>query len=134
MYEYPPRKPEGWFRRAEHDRAALSRLLAGPQVQWVAVVIFARQLAGKHLRAFLTSRGEVEGEDIHDLVTLLARCSKHDPSLVFMAEDCERLARWKPSYPDPIMPEPTESDARAALDVANRVCVSIRERVLLDGE
>jgi hypothetical protein len=104
------------------------------QVQWVAVVIFARQLAGKHLRAFLTSRGEVEGEDIHDLVTLFARCSKLDPSLVFMAEDCERLARWKPSYPGPTTPEPTESEARAALDIANRVCDSIRERVLLDGE
>ena len=95
------KQPEAWFEKAEHDLLAIRNMVAGTEVPWDMVIFHAQQAAEKYLKGFLVARGE-EVPKIHDLVTLLMRCSAHDATLATLKDDCERLTRWgwASRYPD----------------------------------
>jgi len=118
----------GWFQRAATDLAAgLFDLTAEPPLTADAV-FHAQQAAEKYLKGFLVARG-IDPPKIHDLRALLLLCRDHDTTLASLDNDCHALSQlgWMSRYPDSPA-EPTEAEARRALDIAVRVREEVRRR------
>jgi HEPN domain-containing protein len=121
--------PRAWVLKAEHDLLAIRSLVAGSSVPWDIVVFHAQQGAEKYLKAFLVLHEKVVPK-IHDLERLLQLCTAIDPSLSVHAADCRRLTQlgFVSRYPDS-PDEPSETDARAAMQLADRICDAARPLV-----
>jgi HEPN domain-containing protein len=121
--------PEAWFSKAESDYLTIRKGMVGDDVPWDAVAFHAQQAAEKYLKGFLVARGSVVPK-IHDLVSLLTHCRRHDPSLESLSADAELLTRlgWASRYPD-TPGDPQEADSREAVQIAQRITAAIRERV-----
>ena len=129
MKKLPASDPEAWFSKAENDYLAIRRVMVGDGVPWDVVAFHAQQAAEKYLKGFLVARGSIVPK-IHDLVSLLTACRRHDPSLESLRSDADRLTRlgWASRYPD-TPGDPEEADSREAVLIAQRITAAIRERV-----
>lgn len=118
-----------WFERAEHNLLSISNNLASAKVPWDNVTFDAQQAAEKYLKGFLVYHG-CRPPKIHDLVELLAVCTDHGPELSVLKPDCRDLTQLAgvSRYPDN-PGEPTEADARKAVDIAHRIRDVVRARV-----
>lgn len=85
-----------------------------------------QQAAEKYLKALLVLHDH-DVPKIHDLERLLQLCSAFQPSLASLAADCRRLTQlgFVSRYPD-TPGEPSEIDAREAMQLADRICDAIR--------
>ena len=122
-------RPEAWFEKAEHDLLVIRKVMVGDDVPWDMVAFHAQQAAEKYFKGYLVSCG-VDPPRTHELASLLSLCCDHNPALVAFKDDCEVLSHlgWASRYPDSPT-EPDESDARRAVDIAQRVRDAIRQRV-----
>ncbi len=121
------REPSAWVEKAEHDLTAVRTLAAAAtDVPWDVVVFHCQQAAEKYLKALLVAHDH-DVPRIHDLERLLQLCSAFRPSLASLAGDCRRLTQlgFVSRYPD-TPGEPSETDAREAMQLANRICEAIR--------
>jgi HEPN domain-containing protein len=119
----------GWFEKAEHDLLSIANNLASDKVPWDKVTFDAQQAAEKYLKGFLVHNSHRPPKS-HDLVELLGLCRKYDLDLSALKPECQRLSDLglASRYPD-VPVDPTESDARAAVETAHRVRAVILERV-----
>ena len=120
------RDRRAWIEKAEHDLLAVRHLIGAPDVPWDIVVFHAQQGAEKYLKGFLVLHEKVVPK-IHDLERLLQLSAAIDPSLSVHAADCRRLTQlgFLSRYPD-TPDEPSESDAREAIQLADRICAAVR--------
>ena len=118
-----------WFKKAEHDLLSISNNLASAEVPWDKVTFDAQQAAEKYLKGFLVHKGQRPPKS-HDLIELLGLCRKYGLDLSALKPACQRLTQlgFASRYPD-VPVEPTESDARAAVETAHRVRAAILQRI-----
>lgn len=118
-----------WFERAQHDFLAIKRVMVGDDVPWDVVTFHAQQGAEKYLKGFLRFHNALPPK-IHDLSRLLDLCLAHDESLVSLRSGSIELtdAGYQSRYPD-ITDDPTEEVAKHAIEIAQRIAATIRERV-----
>lgn len=117
-----PESPHlAWFRKADHDLLSISNNMAASDVPWDKVTFDAQQAAEKVLKSLLVFHGHVFPR-VHDLSELLSLCAGFCGELAHLAPDCGVLTRLGAAarYPD-APAEPTEADARRAVDIAHRV-------------
>jgi HEPN domain-containing protein len=109
-----------WLAKAADDLEAAERSLAGKPLCWVAA-FHAQQAAEKVLKAFLT-RHRVEYERSHNIDYLLDLCVAIEPQMEALRASANRLTDYAVElrYPFP-HPEPTLSDAREAVEIAESV-------------
>lgn len=121
-------RPEAWFEKAEHNLVMIRKAMVGEGVPWDMVTFHAQQAAEKYLKGFLVARG-IDPPKIHDLRALLLLCRDHDTTLASLDDDCHALSQlgWMSRYPDSPA-DPTEAEARRALDIAVRVREEVRRR------
>jgi HEPN domain-containing protein len=121
--------PGAWVEKAEHDLLAIRSLVAGSSVPWDIVTFHAQQGAEKYLKGFLVLHEKVVPK-VHDLERLLQLCVAIDPSLSSHAADCRRLTQlgFVSRYPDS-PDDPSESDAREAMRLADGICDAVRPLV-----
>src|SRR5687767_11827175 len=120
------RRPSAWVQKAEHDLTAVRVLAAAStDVPWDIVVFHCQQAAEKYLKALLVAHDH-DVPKIHDLERLLQLCAAFQPSLSSLTADCRRLTQlgFVSRYPD-TPGEPSESEAREAMRLANSVCGAI---------
>ena len=99
---------------------------------WPQLAIHAQQLAEKYLKGFLVFH-EVLPPKVHDLERLIELCVSHDPTLESLHEDCARLVEVSGRSRYPGEADPTEAEARTAIDAARRVRNAIRQRIPANG-
>ena len=118
-----------WFEKAEHDFLIIKKALVGDDGPWDMLTFHAQQAAEKYLKGFLVYQAR-RPPKIHDLLELLTMCADFDQGLVSMKPDCRELTQlgFVSRYPDE-PGEPTEVDARRALDIAQRVRDAVLQRV-----
>ena len=122
-----------WFEKAEHDLLSIPNNLTSDEVPWDKLTFDAQQAAEKYFRGFLVHKGQRPPKS-HDLIELLGLCRKHGLDLSTLKPACQRLTQlgFASRYPD-VRVQPTESDARAAVETAQRVRTAILERIPLSG-
>lgn len=115
-----------WFEKAEHDILSITNNLASARIPWDKVTFDAQQAAEKYLKGFLVYHTR-KPPKTHDLVELLALCTDFRQELSSLKPDCRELTQlgFVSRYPD-TPGDPTEIEARRAVDIARRV----REAVL----
>ena len=119
----------GWFRKADHELLSISNNMAAAVVPWDKLTFDAQQAAEKYLKGFLVFHGHAF-PGVHDLEEMLALCSDYGSELSDLKSDCRLLTHLGAisRYPD-VPGEPTEADARRAVEIAKRVRDTILQRV-----
>jgi HEPN domain-containing protein len=99
--------------------------LAAEEVPWDTVCFHAQQAAEKMLKALLVFHGQLPPRT-HDLVALLAQCTRIHPSLAALEDACRRLTFYAIAvrYPDDLY-QPSEEDARPLVSIAREVRAEI---------
>ena len=120
---------EAWLVKAENDFLNIANNLSAAQVPWDTVCFHAQQAAEKLFKAFLVFHRELPPRT-HDLVVLLAECTRIEPALAFLEEDCRRLTFFAVSvrYPGDVF-DPEEKDGREMAALAERVRAEITARL-----
>jgi HEPN domain-containing protein len=118
-----------WFTRAHQDLAAASHEFTATPPLLEDIVFHTQQAVEKALKGFLAWHSQVFRKT-HNLEELGEQCLKIDYSLKPEIDRAVPLTEyaWKFRYPgEPI--EPTEREAREALEVARSVVNSILSRL-----
>ena len=121
-----------WLSRADDDlRLADLALGASPPVCWGAA-FHAQQAVEKLLKALLTSH-RVEFEKVHSIDYLLDLCVGIEPEADRLRSTATKLTDFavEPRYPFP-RAEPTEAEAREAIDTARQARRFVRDRLPSD--
>jgi len=116
-----------WIAKAENDLLNIRNNIAAEHIPWDTVCFHAQQAAEKFLKALLIYHGKFPLRT-HDLVALLDECAQIYPSLADLKSDCDRLTVFAIAsrYPMPFG-EPSESDGRAMVAVAEKIRATILE-------
>ena len=118
-----------WFRKGDNDLRA-AKIIARLQDPLSDVVCFhAQQCVEKYLKGFLTLH-EIEVRKTHDLVELLAECTKVDPAFMEWEEACRSLTVYAidPRYPD-VSYEYSVEEAEEAYSSAARIRQFVKDKV-----
>ena len=116
-----PDDPRTWVAKADNDLLNIRNNLKAGQVPWDTICFHAQQAAGKMLKAFLVSRGQIVSRT-HDLVALLAEAVGAGGPLEALETDCRLLTPYAVMFRYPgVAGEPSESEARQAVAATERV-------------
>ena len=121
-----------WLCRAQDDlRMADLALTAEPPVLWGSA-FHSQQAAEKALKGLLTLHG-VEFEKAHSIDYLLELCIPVEPRAEALRETATKLTDFavESRYPLP-RHDPTESEAKEALEIARCVCQFVRDTMPAD--
>lgn len=123
-----------WVFKSEQD-VRMARLAADATPPLLGHAVYqAQQAAEKAMKGFLTWHRKVFGKT-HNLVEIGRACAAVDAELENVLIRASRLTDyvWKYRYPgEPV--EPTESEVRAALALAEEVLQAIRGRLPLETQ
>lgn len=121
-----------WLAKADDDlRLAELALSARPPVNWGAA-FHAEQAAEKLLKALLTFHS-VEFVKSHDIDYLVDLCLAAEPRTQVLRPTATKLTDYavEPRYPLPRR-DPTQAEAREAIDIAREVRRFVREMLPRD--
>lgn len=108
-----PKIVREWLDKADEDFAFANTNLEEGNRFYAQICYHFHQAAEKYLKAFIVSH-DLEFEKMHNLINLLKVCTKKDPSLEHIADDCKFLNK---SYIDTRYPVhwPTDYTAERAM-------------------
>jgi len=117
-----------WVEKADHDRiAAADALTHTPPITDVAA-FHCQQAVEKLLKAFLVHQRE-PFERIHDLVELLATCTRCDPAFEALRSCVEPLTPYAVRFRYPGPADPSVEQATAALEAVHVVWQFVLDRL-----
>jgi len=117
-----------WLLYAENDLDAAQYLFDRPFRKQIEIVCYhCQQAAEKALKAFLVF-SDIEAPKTHDLAALCRRCALLEESFSEYLVDCGDLSLYVANARYPSKIEITETDAKEALRMAERIvsfCASL---------
>ena len=117
-----------WLEKAEHDLVSAQRLLEIEPMILDNACFHCQQAAEKSLKAFIAYHGS-EIEKTHNIIFLLAECSKFDP--LFTTIDPMNINAFavQARYPDDsVIPTPTE--AKNYYQLAIQIYTLVKELIV----
>ena len=118
-----PKVVKEWLAKADEDFNFAKINLEEDNKFYSQVCFHFQQAAEKYLKAFIVAY-DLEFEKLHNLIILLKICSKKEPSLLSLMEQCERLntayidTRYPVHWPTDYSKEKTTEMQRAAEKIA----------------
>jgi len=110
-----------WIKKAENDLiTAKSSLNIKPTPPLDTICFHAQQCAEKYLKAYLTYY-EIEFEKTHVLEDLIALASQIDTSFIELIQISKKLTPYAVEVRYPLIEEPTEDEAKEAIEMAVRI-------------
>ncbi len=107
-----------WLKRAETDLRVSKKLLG--EEPWV-ITFHAQQAVEKYLKAFLIYN-QIKFRKTHDILELLELCMEVDREFEKLMEfNLERFKEYATELKYPSYYEPTEEEAREAIEIAEKV-------------
>jgi len=118
-----------WVAKADHDLRAVGLIARAADPPWDVVCFHAQQTAEKMLKAFLVYH-RAQPRKVHDLRALLEDCLAYDATIDELRPWCATLNAFSVDvrYPGALS-EPDETEARAAIEAAERVHHLVLERL-----
>ncbi len=120
-----------WLEKADHDRAGAEAAFERSRPVTDVAAFHCQQAIEKMLKACLVYRGD-QFERTHDLVELLARCARHDPSFLSLRSIVEPLTPYAVRFRYPGPADPSVEEVREALRVVGEVWQFVTERLPAD--
>jgi HEPN domain-containing protein len=118
-----------WVQKAEADWRVSRYLLGDSDFHGEGIVFHAQQAVEKYLKAVLIWH-QVEFSKTHDIARLLVLVASCDPALAESLRDVVELTPYGAEYRYPgEYPPVTPSDAREAMEMADRVRAQVRPRL-----
>ena len=116
-----------WFDKAERDLLTADTMLGVSPAPTDVVCFHCQQAAEKYLKGFLTWH-TVAVPYTHDLAEILVQCSALDPRLASLQSLAVHLTDYAVDVRYPGLPhsEPSDPEARAALDAAREIRYAVR--------
>ena len=107
-----------WLRRADTDLRVAKKLLG--EEPWV-ITFHAQQAVEKYLKAFLVYK-QMRFRKTHDILELLELCIEVDKEFEkLMKLHLEKFKEYATEFKYPAYYEPTEEEAREAIETAEKV-------------
>lgn len=124
-----------WIKKAENDLInAQNSIKITPNPPLDTVCFHAQQCAEKYLKAFLVFHS-IGFEKIHDLGELINIASKVDKTFLEIIEAGEKLTDYAVDIRYPMLiEEPTEEEAKEAIEIAIKIKNFVLERLPLQKE
>ena len=118
-----PKVVKEWLAKADEDFNFAKINLEEDNKFYSQICFHFQQAAEKYLKAFIVAY-DLEFEKMHNLIILLKICSKEEPSLLSLMEQCELLnaayidPRYPVHWPTDYSKEKTSEMQRAAEKIA----------------
>jgi HEPN domain-containing protein len=109
-----------WFHIADFDLHSAEFLTNMNPMPVEIICYHCQQSAEKYLKGFLALHGE-EIHKTHDLIRLNRLCLKYSDTFLEITEDCLNVTDYGVNVRYPFPMELNESDARSALQSAQRI-------------
>jgi HEPN domain-containing protein len=121
-----------WIKKAEKDLITARHLFSIKPVPPYDIICFhVQQCAEKYIKAFLVYKG-IEFEKTHDLGELIGLASTKDDSFIELIDIAEKLTDYAVDVRYPETEEPTEEEAKEALEMAEKIKDFILKRLPLN--
>lgn len=120
---------EEWFKKARDDQKS-AKVILEEGGYYGTTCFLAQQMAEKYLKGFLVFGGW-KLEKAHDLVKLLNECTKTNPDIEGLKDDCILLNDYyiETRYPLDVPIDYSKKEAKEALSAAERIGKFVTARV-----
>jgi len=120
-----------WMRKAENDLKTAKDELNTQEPANDTICFHAQQCAEKYLKAFLIYH-EIEFEKTHVLEDLITLATQIDNSFIELIEFAKKLTPYAVEIRYPLFEEPTEEEAKEAIEIAEKIKEFILKRISLN--
>jgi len=118
-----------WIKKAENDLITAKHLFSVQPIPPYDIICFhSQQCAEKYIKSFLVYKG-IEFEKTHDLGELIGLCSTKDESFIELIDIAEKLTDYAVDARYPGTEEPTEEEAKEAIEIAEKIKEFILKRL-----
>jgi HEPN domain-containing protein len=121
-----------WIGKAENDLKTAKDELNTQKPATDTICFHAQQCAEKYLKAFLIYH-EIEFEKTHVLEDLISLATQIDNSFIELIKFGKKLTPYAVEIRYPLFEEPTEEDAKEAIEMAEKIKDFILKRLPLNG-